>query len=113
MKIVKSLENPSFLIKVFTRTIENKMKEQGGGFLSMLLSMSAASLLGNTKKHLCQSLFSNKVAGLRPAILFKKALAQVISCEFCEMFKNNVFAEHLRATTSDIYKKFHVQPILC
>ena len=65
------------------------------------------------KKHLCQSLFSNKVAGLRPAILFKKALAQVISCEFCEMFKNNVFAEHLRATTSDIYKKFHVQPILC
>ena len=48
MKIVKSLENPSFLIKVVTRTIENKMKEQGGGFLSTLLSMSAASLLGNT-----------------------------------------------------------------
>ena len=48
MKIVKSLENPSFLIKVVTRTIENKMKEQGGGFLSMLLSMSADSLLGNT-----------------------------------------------------------------
>ena len=25
-----------------------------------------------TGKHLCQSLFFNKVAGLRPAILFKK-----------------------------------------
>ena len=43
MKIVKSLENPSFLIKVVTRTIENKMKEQRGGFLTMLLSMLAAS----------------------------------------------------------------------
>ena len=25
-----------------------------------------------TRKHLCQSLFSNKIAGLRPATLFKK-----------------------------------------
>ena len=27
-----------------------------------------------TEKHLCQSLFFNKVAGLRPAILLKKSL---------------------------------------
>ena len=35
-------------------------------------------VLGNfakfTGKHLCQSLFFNKVAGLRPAILLKKRL---------------------------------------
>ena len=33
-----------------------------------------------TRKHLCQSLFLNKVAGLR--------LAQVFSYEFCEISKN-------------------------
>ena len=31
-------------------------------------------------KHLCRSLFFDKVAGLRPATLLKKALAQVFSC---------------------------------
>ena len=41
-----------------------------------------------TGKHLSQSLFFNKVAGVRPAILFKETLAQVFSCKFCEIFKN-------------------------
>ena len=51
-----------------------------------------------TGKHLCQSLFFNKVAGLGPATLLKKVLAQVFSCEFCEIFKNTFFTEHVRAT---------------
>ena len=42
-----------------------------------------------TGKHLCQSLFFNKVAGLRSATFVKKeTLAQVFSCEFCESSKN-------------------------
>ena len=42
-----------------------------------------------TRKQLCQSLFFNKIAGLGPAILFKKeTLAQVFSCEFCETSKD-------------------------
>ena len=45
-----------------------------------------------TGTHLCQSLFFNKVAGLRPATLLnKKTFAQLCSCEFCEIFKNTVF----------------------
>ena len=41
-----------------------------------------------TGKRLCQSLFFNKVAGLRPANWLKKeTLAQVFSCEFCEISK--------------------------
>ena len=36
-----------------------------------------------TGKHLCQSLFFNKVAGLRPANLFKKRLTQVFSRNLC------------------------------
>ena len=45
-----------------------------------------------TGKHLCQSLFFNKVAGPRPAALSKKeTLAQVFSCEFCKI-SNNTFS---------------------
>ena len=43
----------------------------------------------STEKHLRQSLFFNKVAGLKSTTLFKKAtLAQVFSCEFCEISYN-------------------------
>ena len=49
-----------------------------------------------TRKHLCQSLFFNKAASLRPATLFKKRLAQVFSCEFCEIFKNTIFTAALK-----------------
>ena len=49
-----------------------------------------------TGRHLWQSLFFNKVTGLRPAILFKKeTLAHVFSCEFCKISKNTFFTEHL------------------
>ena len=41
-----------------------------------------------TGKHLCKSLFFNKVAALNPVTLLKKTLAQVFSCEFCEIYKN-------------------------
>ena len=41
-----------------------------------------------TGKHLCQSLFFNKVAGLRPVSLLKKTLAQAFFCEFCKIFKD-------------------------
>ena len=53
-----------------------------------------------TEKHLWQSLFFSKVAGLRPATLFKKRLWQVLSCEFYEIFKNTYFEENLRTAAS-------------
>ena len=54
-----------------------------------------------TGKHLCQSLFLNKVADLRTATLLKeRLLAQVFSCKFCEIFKNTFFTEHLWTTSS-------------
>ena len=37
IKIVKSVENNGILIKGVTETVQNKIKEQKGGFLSMLL----------------------------------------------------------------------------
>ena len=57
-----------------------------------------------TGKHLCQSLFFNKVAGLGPVTLTKKeTLAQVFSCEICEISYNVFFTEHLQATASACY----------
>ena len=44
MKIVKSLEDSSLLIKDVTQTIEIETKEQRGGFLSMLLGTLSAGL---------------------------------------------------------------------
>ena len=53
LKIVKSLENSGVLLKGVSKTIQKGAKEQRGGFLSMLLSTSGASLLGDLlKKHL-------------------------------------------------------------
>ena len=42
-----------------------------------------------TGKHLCQSLFFKK-----------ETLAQVLPCEFCEIFKNTFSTEYLQTTTS-------------
>ena len=47
IKIVKSLEDSGFLLEGVTKTIQNQVKEQKGGFLSMLLGTLGASLLGN------------------------------------------------------------------
>ena len=74
-----------------------------------------------TGKHLCQSLFFNKVVGLGPSLFcnlqplflvsfspeacnFNKneTPAQVLSCEFCETFKNIFLTEHFWATASGL-----------
>ena len=47
IKIIEALENSGTLLKGVTKTIENETEEQRGGFLSMLLGTSGASLLGN------------------------------------------------------------------
>ena len=47
IKIIKELENSDILLKGVSKAIENEIKEQRGGFLSMLLGTLGASLLGN------------------------------------------------------------------
>ena len=54
---------------------KNNQKQSPGGVLRNFAKF--------TEKHLCHSLFFNKVAGLRP-----ETLAQVFSCEFCKTSKN-------------------------
>ena len=50
-----------------------------------------------TGKQLCQSLFFNKVAGLR------HSHSNVFSCEFCEVSQNIFFTEHPCATASVVF----------
>ena len=47
IKIVKSLEGSRLLLKAVSKTIQNEIKEQKGGFISMLLGTLGAILLGN------------------------------------------------------------------
>ena len=57
-----------------------------------------------TGKHLSQSLFFNKVAGGACNFIKKESLAQVFSCEFCEISKNTVFHTTPPGAASDSYR---------
>ena len=47
IKIVKSLEDSGLLLNGITETVQNEVKKQKGGFLSILLGTLGASLSGN------------------------------------------------------------------
>ena len=47
LKIVKSLEDSGILLNGITETVKNEVKQQTGGFLSVLLGTLGASLLGD------------------------------------------------------------------
>ena len=47
IEIVQNLEDSNILLKGVTNIIKNKIKEQKGGLLGMLLGNLGASLLGN------------------------------------------------------------------
>ena len=47
IKIVKSLEDFGLLLKRVTETVQNEVKKQKGEFLSLLLGILGARLLGN------------------------------------------------------------------
>ena len=47
INIVKSLEDSGLLLNGVTKSVQNEIKEQKGGFLSMLLGTLGASLLEN------------------------------------------------------------------
>ena len=47
IKIIKSLEDSCLLLEGVTETVQNEVKKQKGGFLSMLAGILGASLLGN------------------------------------------------------------------
>ena len=47
IKIIKSLQDSDLLLQKVTETVQNEVREQKGGFLSMLLGTLGTSLLEN------------------------------------------------------------------
>ena len=62
MKILQALEDSNILLKGVTKTIRNETKEQKGGFLSIILGILGASLLGSllTGKEIVRAGSGNK-----------------------------------------------------
>ena len=54
-----------------------------------------------TRKHLCQSLSSNRVAGWGLQLYKKETLTQMFFCEFCEIFKTTFFYKIPQLAVSD------------
>ena len=63
-----------------------------------------------TRKCLCQSLFFNKVAGLRPATLLKKRLWHMcFPVNFAKFQRTTFLTEHLSKTASPIVKSCKIK----
>ena len=60
-----------------------------------------------TGKHLCQSLFFCQ--SLQSRFIKKETLAQVFSCEFCKIYKNTFFTEHVWAIAFGVWGHAWVQ----
>ena len=97
-----NLNNKLLSIEKLKKKLKNKLKSQKLKRIRIIFRSSLRrcsvriGVLKNfpkfTWKYLCQSLFFNKVAGLRPATLLKKeTLTNVFSCEFYEIFKTTYF----------------------
>ena len=68
----------------------NKQKQPPGVKEKVFLE-----ILQNSQENSCARVsFFNKVAGLPATLLKNETLAQVFSCWFCEISKNNFFTEH-------------------
>ena len=57
IKIVKSLEDSGLLLKGVSETVQNKAREQKGGFLSMLIGTLGAGLLGDIQELIMVDVF--------------------------------------------------------
>ena len=78
-----------------------------------LVNMKSSNLLRFLEADVLNPKFIGKCLCLQASacnFIKKEAVAQVFSCEFCEIFKNTFFTEHLCATASDqcfpLFEKF-------
>ena len=53
-----------------------------------------------TGQHLCWSLFLIKLQALKAYHFMRETPRQVLSCEYCEIFKNTYFEKRLRTAAS-------------
>ena len=65
-----------------------------------------------TGKHLCFGVFFNILQAWRPATLLKETPTQVLSCEYCKLFKSTYFEEHLRTGAPEFMKIYSITVLL-
>ena len=63
------------------------------------------------RKRPYHSLFLIKLRAMAEKRFKKETLAQVFSCEFCEISNNTLFTEHLRTTGFNVFRSFQ-EPLL-
>ena len=68
-----------------------------------LLFEICSSSFQNRKTPVLESLFLIKLQASACTFIDKETLAQVFSCEFCEIYKNTFFTEHFQETDSVPY----------
>ena len=89
-----------FLLTPLIRLLQKQPEEV---FHKKAILKNCATFIG---KHLCWSLSLTKLQPFSPATLLKRELysketpTQVISCEYCEIFKNTYFEENLGTAAS-------------
>ena len=98
--------------RCFKRTTLQLTKQQTTTRSSQQRCSMKKSVLGNstkfTRKHLYQSLFVNKVAGLRPATLLKKRLwHRCFPLNFVKFLRAPFYIEHVCTTASFSLHKIH------
>ena len=94
--IVKEVISGKFYVRYYQGAQNSSIEKQSPG--GVTLKGVLKNFTKFTGKHLCQSVFFNKVAGLGPATLLKKRLLH--RCKFCEISKNTFFIKHLPTTAS-------------
>ena len=92
--ISKNITSYTFLL--VSKIVERIPEEATRGVLCKKVFLEISQKF--TRKHLCQSLFLIKLQ----AFIKKETLAQVLSCECCEISKNTFFTEHLWTTASGL-----------
>ena len=97
----RSIKRPTKLIQTFYRSSHQRCSMTESVFRNFRKFM---------RKDLSQNLFFNKVAGLN--FIKKETLAQVFSCEFCEVFKSTFFTKNLWTTASVFILLSNVSRIL-
>ena len=84
----------TYITQVEEKRVKKKEKRSPEVFCKKGVLKSFAKFPG---KHLCQSLFFNKVAGLRPGTLLKKRLwHRCFPVNFAKFLRTSFFIEHLR-----------------
>ena len=83
--------------KYYTYFFLNRFQKYRGSRLKVFYKKNVIDIFAKlTWKHLCQSLYFNKVANLKPSTLLKKETpTQVFSCEVFKIFKSAFLTEHL------------------